>query len=54
MSLNLVCIRLNTCRWEFRCSRASIAMFICSSTKMWELENNENMYVYLCVYSLSI
>lgn len=43
ISLNRVCIRLNVCRCVVRCSRASIAMLICSSTIMCELWKNNNL-----------
>lgn len=44
MSLNLVCIRLNACRWLLRWSRVSIAMEICSLTNRSELQTNTNNY----------
>ena len=42
ISLNLVCKRLNACRWLVKCSLVSIAIAICSLTKRSELQQNLN------------
>lgn len=43
ISLNLVCKRLKVCLWLFKCSLVSIAIEICSFTKLSELKKQNQI-----------